>query len=987
MLLRPRAVVPVAALVFASVAAQTLGDAPVSQAWPPAVRETGRESPPLSPDAALKTFHLPPGYRLELVASEPLVQDPVVIDWDPDGRLWVVEMPGYMRTIAAADEHAPIGRVVVLEDSDGDGRMDRRTVFADGLVMPRALKVLDRGVLVGEPPNIWLMRDTDGDLRADTRTLVTDRYGRREIDPQNNANALFWAIDNRTYTTGQSDIILRPSRDAREPREARDGRDAGDVRDARDGRGARYARDGRNVRDIGARADTRAAPNARDAGGARDARDQGGARGTRGTRDMSDAPGTLAAFDVLATPRRGQWGVTQDDAGRIYRNSNESALHVDLVPTIYFARNPAQPRTRGSYERLADDNPDLNVVWPARTTPAANRAYQSGILREDGSLARFTAVCAPLVYRGDRLPADVHGNVFVAEPAGNVVSRIILSDDGARLQARKAYARGEFIASTDERFRPVYLSNAPDGTLYVVDMYRGILEHRLSMTEYLRDQIVARGLERPIGMGRIYRVVHETTRRDPSRALAAASPAELVAALAHPNGWWRDTAQRLLVERRQAMAGTPTTAGAPTTAALTRMADSADDWRARLHALWTLDGIGAATPAIVTRALKDPSREVRAAGIRVAEQWLGETSHPLQAAVIERRHDADASVRRQLAASLGILPVAVRVVAVTSLLNEHGDDPITMDAAISGLRGIETIVLEKLMQTQQTLHTPQREAAIVMLAATIVRGADAAAAQRLFAWIGDDERPAWQRAAVLRGAEVALLGAAMPGTPVARTGSASGTPAPCPTCPGGRGGPGGAYAYPRPVIAPAAAAAGPGSGAPLRLNAEPRALTGFPPSDPLAARVTSLLARLSWPGKSGDIAPAAPLTMDEQRRFDAGREVYATICQACHQPDGRGQDKLAPSLIGSAMTLGPSDITARILLQGKEGGVGLMPPVGGVLTDAQLADVLTYVRRAWGQSAAPVDAATVATVRARTKERTRPWTDDELRKLAAGANR
>src|SRR5688572_5561310 len=438
--------------------------------WPPPVQKVSSESPPLSPADALKTFYLPPGYSLELVASEPLIQDPVAIDWDPEGRLWAVEMSGYMRTISGANARDPVGRVIVLQDENGDGRMDTRTVFADGLVLARAVKVLDRGVLVGEPPNAWLMRDTNGDLRTDTRELVTNQYGRLEADPQYNANAFYWALDNWMHIAAH-DITMRLKN---------------------------------------------------------------------------------GAFEVRRTLLRGQWGVTQDDAGRIYRNTNESALHVDLVPTVYFARNPNLLRTRGSYERLADDNPDLNVVWPVRPTPATNRAYQSGILRGDGSLARFTAVCAPVVYRGDRLPADLYGNVFVAEPAANLVSRIVVDDDGTTLRARKAYERGEFLASTDERFRPVYLSNAPDGTLYVVDMYRGILEDRLSMTEYLRDQILSRRLEQPIGLGRIYRVVHQTTRRDTSQALATAPPAQLVAALAHPNGWWRDNAQRLIVERRPA---------------------------------------------------------------------------------------------------------------------------------------------------------------------------------------------------------------------------------------------------------------------------------------------------------------------------------------------------------------------------------------------------------------------------------------------------
>ena len=391
------------------------------------------------------------------------------------------------------------------------------------------------------------------------------------------------------------------------------------------------------------------------------------------------------------TLRRGEWGVAEDDAGRIYRNTNESALHVDLVPTAYFARNPNLLRTRGSYERLATDNEALNTIWPVRPNPGTNRAYQTGIDRADGSLARFTAVCAPLVYRGDRLSPQLYGNVFVAEPAANLVSRIILSDDGGTVRARKAYDQGEFLASTDERFRPVYLSSAPDGTLYVVDMYRGILEHRISMTIYLRDYNIARKLEQPTGFGRIYRVVHDTTRRDTSRALSTASPAQLVATLSHPNGWWRDTAQRLLVER-----GGPTSAVKPVIPALAQLAERAKDWRTRLHALWTLDGIDAIEPATVTKALEDPSRDVRVAAIRIAERWLGEASHPIQAAVLKRLDDADWAVRRQLAASLGALPPGARETAAVSLLERYGDDPIAMDAALSGLRGSEAAVLAKL---------------------------------------------------------------------------------------------------------------------------------------------------------------------------------------------------------------------------------------------------------------------------------------------------
>jgi hypothetical protein len=580
-------------------------------------------APALSPADALKSFYMPPGYHVELVASEPLIQAPVAIDWDPQGRLWAVEMPAYMTDVAATNEHDPIGRIVVLEDTDADGRMDARTVFADGLVLARAIKVLARGVLVGEPPNVWLMRDANGDRRMDTKELVTREYGLREGDPQNNANGFYWALDNRMYTAGQSDVYLRLK---------------------------------------------------------------------------------SGALEVHKTLRRGEWGVTGDDAGRIYRNTNESALHVDLIPTPYFARNPNLLRTRGSYERLATGNEDLNTVWPVRPNRGTNRAYQTGIGRDDGSLARFTAVCAPLVYRGDRLPPELYGNVFVAEPAANLVSRIILTDESTTLRARKAYPQGEFLASTDERFRPVYLSNAPDGMLYVVDMYRGILEHRISLTTYLRDYVLAGRLAEPTGFGRIYRVVHESSRRDTSRALATASPAHLVSELSHPNGWRRDTAQRLLVERgsrRPPAEGVPAEASAdtvrPVIPSLVRLAEGAKDWRTRLHALWTLDGIDAVEPATVTQALDDPSPDVRASAIRVAERWLGEANHPIQAAVLKRLGDGSWVVRRQLAASLGALPPGLREMAAISLVERYGDDPITMDAALSGLRGSEAAVLERLI--------------------------------------------------------------------------------------------------------------------------------------------------------------------------------------------------------------------------------------------------------------------------------------------------
>ncbi len=901
--------IPFAVLVSTALAS---GFSPQSsqanRPWPPEVQKVSNESPAQSPEDELKTFYMPPGYRVELVASEPLIQEPVALEWDLQGRLWAVEMPGFMQDITGSTENDPIGRVVVLEDTDHDGRMDKRTVFADGLVLGRSLKILDRGVLVAEPPNVWLMRDTDGDLKADTKELVTNRYGRRGIDPQENANGFAWGLDNIMHTAGQSDIELRLKN---------------------------------------------------------------------------------GSFEILNTLDRGEWGITEDDAGRDYRNTNESALHVDLVPTRYFARNPNLLRTRGSYERLADDNPDLNTVWPVRPNPGTNRAYQVGIDRPDGTLAKFTSVCAPMVYRGDRLPSELYGNVFVVEPAANLVSRIVIDDTGGTVHARKGYERGEFLASTDERFRPVYVSNAPDGLLYIADLYHGIIEHRISITEYLRDQILSRHLQKPTGLGRIFRVVHDpvppsgseppqlvaqnspqpSAGSDPAQGVVGGTGAQLVALLTHPNGWWRDTAQRLLIERHDVSA----------VPALTKLAAS-DDWKARLRALWTLDGLDAIEPALVTRALEDASPDVRAAAIRISERWLANGDEAFVSAAAKHIDDPDPRVRRQLAASLGVLPEDARQRAIVPLLERHADDPVTMDAALSGLHGIESAVLEQLLNAAN--ETPQQQAAIAILTATIVRSGDAAAAARVLDWTGQPTRTPWQRSALLQGEEVALLGAAIPGSRERREAPRA-TNLPCPTCEGGRAGPGGAYAFQRPGDPTIENGRRNTGGRTLRLSAEPTALEHAAESnDDLGRRATAVLARVSWPGKPGAEAAVPPLTTAEQQRFEAGREIYRNICQACHQADGRGQEKVAPPLVGSELALAAPAVPVRILLNGKEGAIGLMPPIGSTLSDDQIASVLTFVRRNWDQTGSPVDPAVVKDTRALTAARSRPWTDEELRTLA-----
>ncbi|HUP41134.1 MAG TPA: c-type cytochrome [Vicinamibacterales bacterium] len=873
--------------VFLVAAAVAVGAAQANKPWPPGLQQVPEESPPISPEEALRKFHLPPGYRVELVASEPLIHDPVMIDWDGDGRMWAVEMPGYMPDINAKGEHEAIGKIVVLEDTNRDGRMDKRTVFQDGLVLARWLKVLDRGVLVAEPPNLWLFQDTNGDLKADRKELVTDQYGRREGNVEHNANSLLWALDNNIYTS-EIDVDLR-------------------------------LKNGK--------------------------------------------------FEVQKTLARGQWGITQDDGGRIFRNTNESALHVDLIPAHYYMRHPNLLRTRGSHESLTGQNGELNDTWPIRPTRGVNRGYQYGILRPDGTLAKFTSVCTPMIYRGDRLPAELYGNVFVVDPTVNLVSRIILGDNGTGLTAEKAYrdVRGEFLASTDERFRPVNLSIAPDGTLYVVDMYRGIIQHRGYMTEYLRDYVLTHKLEQPNSFGRIYRIVHENTKRDTTLLPMRTAPSQLVGLLSHPNGWRRDMAQQLLVER----------ADTSVVPALRKVAVSGADVRGRLKALWVLDALDAIEPSDLMPALSHQNRDVRVSAVRLAERWLRVANHPMHGAVLKLLDDKDWAVRRQLAATLGELQPGSKEAAIASVLERYGDDPIAVDAALSGVRGSELAVLERLLQG--TGDTPQRSAAITMLAATIVRVGEDAPVQTVLARVAETSRPAWQRSALLRGAEVALLAATMPGTP---SRGAWDPNQPCPTCPGGRGEARGARAFPgvleaQEPPAPPARAGGPS----VTLTREPALVAVAAEKGELGDRAAKVMARIGWPGKPGVAPAAAALSAVDQKRFLAGQEIYKNICEGCHGAEGREQPGATPNIAGAPSVIGAPGVPIRVLLHGKEGAIGLMPAHGDLLNDTEIAAVLTYIRRAWGQTAAPIDATAVQQVRAANAGRTRAWTPAELAQI------
>jgi len=835
--------------------------------WPPAMKASAKATP-LSPEDEMKTFSLPAGFHVELVASEPMIESPILIDFDPDGRLWVLEQLSFLPDMTGRDSREPINRVSVLEDTNGDGRMDRKTVFADQLSMPRALKVLDHGVLVGEPPNLWLMKDTNGDLKADTKEKIVETYGNANGGIEHNANSLFWAMDNIMYSSEHTwDLRFR---------------------------------DGK--------------------------------------------------FESLPALSRGQWQVSQDDAGRVYRNVNDAPLYVDYTPSRYFIRNPNVVRTRGLYELLIEQMDA--TVYPVRPNRGVNRGYRDPFFRADDSSIVIQGAGTPTIYRGDKYPKDLQGNAFITDSPTNLVHRLVLKNDGSgKLTAVNGYDRGEFLASSDERFRPVSLFDGPDGNMYVVDMYRGVVQAGGIWSEYLTDYIKTHEMQLPVGKGRIWRVVYGTgaTSRGPKPALSAATPARLVQTLSHPMGWWRDTAQRLLVERNA-------TTAAP---ALKALAASAPDWRTKLHALWTLDGIGTIEPAVVEKAMADPNADVRAAAVRIAERWMKDEHSAFGAVMLKLAADKNWNVRRQVAASIGELPEAARLDPAVALLTTDGRDPIIVDATLSSLKGLESQVLMRVMQSKAPAATPPAEA-IAMLAAAVSKGGDVAGVQAAIDRATDASQPAWQRLALLQG-----LDAAMPAG-----GGGGGR--------GGRGGGGGAASLPGLSTPGGRVAVTPGRA--ITLASEPAKLSALAAgSGDLALVAQSVLNKLNWPGRPAPTVIVTPLSADQQKRYEAGQQVYTNICLGCHQEDGRGKDKVGANLVDSAYVMAPDSTAAiRILLGGKEGQVGLMPPVGGSLTDDQIAAALTYVRRAWGHTATPVDPLTVMEQRGLTKARTRPWTDQEL---------
>jgi putative membrane-bound dehydrogenase-like protein len=616
---------------------------------------------PLSPREEQATFRVPKGFKVELVASEPDVVDPVAMAFDEQGRLFVAEMRGYPNGgVATGQENR--GRIKLLVDEDGDGVYEKSVIFADGLRFPTSVMPWKGGLIVANAPELIHLEDTDGDGKADRQRVLYTGFNLDNI--QQLVNSLQWGLDNWIYACA--------------------GNNGGTVHSA----------EKPEVPPVTLRG--------------------------RGLRFHPDVPGSLEP-----TSGGGQYGLAPDNHQHWFTATNSQHLRQIVLPDQYLRRNPFL-----TVPAVTFDIPDHGAACKVnRISPFEGWRVERTTRRKSGPDAKrfpstelvpggyITSACSPVVYEASLFHPGYRGNTFVCDPANNLIHRDVLEAQGSLFTAKRGEEDAEFLASTDNWFRPVWLTIGPEGALYVLDFYREVIETPLSLPDDIKKRFNLESRDR----GRIWRIVPEGFKQPPRVNLAKATGGELVEVLKDANLWKRLTAQRLLMERQDRS----------TIDVLRKLAGDEAQPLGRVHALWTLHGMKALDVALVGPALKAKEPGVREQGLRLAEEFVP-ASYALTESILALAYDADPHVRFQFALSVGALPSDQAGPALAALLKRSDNDAWMHSAILSSAKDAAAAILESLLNDDAFAKTTTARALVNRLAAMIgAQGNDSHTAQVL----------------------------------------------------------------------------------------------------------------------------------------------------------------------------------------------------------------------------------------------------------------
>ncbi len=551
------------------------------------------EPGPKSPQESLACIKTRPGFTVELMAAEPLVQSPIAFAWGPDGKFWVVEMGDY--PLGSDGKGKPGGRIKYLTRSREDGPYDKATVFLDGLSFPTGVTPYGKGVIVTCAPEIFYAEDTRGDGKADKKVVLFTGF--IEGNPQHRVNGLVYGFDDWWYGAN--------------------GDSGGTVRSLKTGK--EFDLRGRDFR----------------------LRPEDG------------------AFETQTGST--QFGRSRDDVGNWFGNNNSKPLYHFVLDEHYLRRNPylipPDPRVQVSV------TPGAAAVYPiSKPLPRFN---------DFEALNHFTSACSAIVYRDDLFGPEFVNNTFVSEPVHNLVHREIMTAKGTTFTSRRAddEQKSEFLASSDNWFRPTTIQTGPDGALWIADMYRYVIEHPQWIPKEWQEKLDLRAGH---DKGRIYRVYPKDSKPRPIPILDKLTSAQLAERLESSNGWTRDTAQQLLIQRKDP----------ESLQDLERILQKSANPLARLHALATAREIAPGDRAPILQGLKDTNASVRRWAIRWGEPLLSSDKEVLDK-VLTLGDDPDPQVRLQTAYSLRQISSAGATLARLAL--EHRQDEYLLTAIASSL--------------------------------------------------------------------------------------------------------------------------------------------------------------------------------------------------------------------------------------------------------------------------------------------------------------